>query len=304
MVVFLFIISKLDYNIIYSIVNDINLIYLTIAILLNFPQLFLKSIRWNLLLAKQNINYSLYSSFMIFLNSLYIGMITPGRIGEFIRVLHLKNDKSVNIGKGFSIVLIDRLFDLYLLMIIGSVGMWRIGIFGDFSNIFIFFIFLIFISPLLLLNSIFINSFVSILYKATTIKKNKYKIEASYATFFKNIKELVGFNLLVSAFLTFSSYFIFFLQCYLIVLSMDLKISFLTITSFMAISNLISFIPISISGLGTRDATLIYLFSLESVGSETAVIYSLLVFITFFVIGALIGLGAWFIKPIKADLNF
>jgi len=241
---------------------------------------------------------------MIFLNSLYIGMITPGRIGEFIRVLHLKNDKSVNIGKGFSSVLIDRLFDLYLLMIIGSVGMWRIGIFGDFSNIFIFFIFLIFISPLLLLNSIFINSFVSILYKATTIKKNKYKIEASYATFFKNIKELVGFNLLVSAFLTFSSYFIFFLQCYLIVLSMDLKISFLTITSFMAISNLISFIPISISGLGTRDATLIYLFSLESVGSETAVIYSLLVFITFFVIGALIGLGAWFIKPIKADLNF
>jgi uncharacterized membrane protein YbhN (UPF0104 family) len=49
----------------------------------------------------------------------------------------------------------------------------------------------------------------------------------------------------------------------------------------MAISNLISFIPISISGLGTRDATLIYLFSLIDLTPELAVSYAFLVFITF-----------------------
>ncbi len=69
----------------------------------------------------------------------------------------------------------------------------------------------------------------------------------------------------------------------------------------MAISNLISFIPISISGLGTRDATLIYLFSLISLKPELAVSYAFLVFITFFVCGGLMGAVAWWIKPLSFD---
>lgn len=67
----------------------------------------------------------------------------------------------------------------------------------------------------------------------------------------------------------------------------------------MAISNLISFIPISISGLGIRDATLIYLFSLIGLKPELAVSYAFLVFITFFVCGGPMGAGAWWIKPLK-----
>ena len=74
----------------------------------------------------------------------------------------------------------------------------------------------------------------------------------------------------------------------------------------MAISNLISFIPISISGLGTRDAALIYLFSLVELKPELAVSYAFLVFLTFFVCGGLIGAVAWWIKPLefnKISLN-
>jgi len=69
----------------------------------------------------------------------------------------------------------------------------------------------------------------------------------------------------------------------------------------MAISNLISFIPISIAGLGTRDATLIYLFSLIGLKPELAVSYAFLVFITFFVCGGLMGAVAWWMKPIKFE---
>lgn len=65
----------------------------------------------------------------------------------------------------------------------------------------------------------------------------------------------------------------------------------------MAISNLISFIPISISGLGTRDATLIYLFSLIGLKPELAVSYAFLVFVTFFFCGGLMGAIVWFVKP-------
>tara|TARA_B100000427_G_C15460098_1_gene573624 strand:- start:997 stop:1215 length:219 start_codon:yes stop_codon:yes gene_type:complete len=69
----------------------------------------------------------------------------------------------------------------------------------------------------------------------------------------------------------------------------------------MAISNLVSFLPISISGLGTRDATLIFLFSLINIQSELALSYSLLIFFTIFLAGGLFGYFCWWIKPL--DFN-
>jgi hypothetical protein len=84
-------------------------------------------------------------------------------------------------------------------------------------------------------------------------------------------------------------------------MAMNLSINFINITLFMAISNLISFIPISISGLGTRDATLIYLFSLIGLKPELAVSYAFLVFITFFVSGGLMGAVSFWFCPLKLE---
>ena len=95
----------------------------------------------------------------------------------------------------------------------------------------------------------------------------------------------------------------FFVQCYLIVTAMGLSINFITITLFMAISNLISFIPISISGLGTRDATLIFLFSLIGLKPELAVSYAFLVFITFFVAGGMLGAVTWWMRPLDLKIQ-
>ena len=67
---------------------------------------------------------------------------------------------------------------------------------------------------------------------------------------------------------------------------------------FMSISNFISFIPISISGLGTRDSVLIYLFSMIGLSSEYAVSMATLVFIIFFVFGGLIGYISFLKRPL------
>ena len=69
----------------------------------------------------------------------------------------------------------------------------------------------------------------------------------------------------------------------------------------MAISNLISFLPVSVSGIGTRDAALIYLFSLVNIQPEIAVTYSFLVFVNFFIAGGIIGAISWWFKPLKIN---
>ncbi len=299
--IFLFILFSIDTTMLLQIISDIDLSVLIISIILNIPQLLFKSIRWNLLLRKQEINYSILNSFIIFLNGLYLGIITPGRLGEFIRVIYMKQDKGVSISKGFSSVLADRLFDLYLLIILGSIGIWYFGILGEVSNVFFFLLILIVFSPLIVLNKSIMTKIIFIIYKVAVLKKNKNKIEQKFDDFYEGINQLIGFNLLISIILTIISYFVLFTQCYFILVSMGLSISFFNITLFMAISNLISFIPISISGLGTRDATLIFLFSLIGINSEFAVVYSFLVFIVFFVSGGILGFLSWQYKPIDSE---
>ena len=233
------------------------------------------------------------------MSSLYIGFVTPGRFGEFVKTLYLKSDKGISLSKGFSSVLVDRLFDLYLLIILGFIGLWQFGVLGKLSDAFMILAIIVLISPLIMLNKQLIEKLTNILYKVAVIKKVKDKIEESFEDFYYGLNKLISPKLLISGLLTCLSYLMFFIQCYLIVMAMGLSINFITITLFMAISNLISFIPISISGLGTRDATLIYLFSLIGLKPELAVSYAFLVFITFFVTGGLLGAGAWWLKPIN-----
>ena len=58
-------------------------------------------------------------------------------------------------------------------------------------------------------------------------------------------------------------------------------------------------LPISISGIGTRDMALIFLFGLKGVSAEQAVAFSLLyLFMSYWLI-ALIGVGVYFRYPIE-----
>lgn len=300
--ILLFILSRIDFSQLLDTLFRVNIYYLLLAVVLNIPQLFFKSYRWNYLLKQQKINYSPLQSFMVYMSSLYVGFMTPGRIGEFVKALYLKSDKGISISKGFSSVLLDRLFDLYLLIILGFIGIWQFGILGKLSDTFLILSIIVILVPLIMLNKQLMGKLTKLLYNLAVIKKVKGKIEESSEDFYGGLNQLINPKLLVSGLLTCLGYFMFFIQCYLIVIAMDLPINFITITLFMAISNLISFIPISISGLGTRDATLIFLFSLIGLEPELAVSYAFLVFITFFVAGGLIGAVSWWFYPLELNV--
>ena len=95
LVILIIILSKIDLVLLKDTIFNINLYPLIVVMVLHIPHLFTKSYRWNLLLKQQNINYSPVQSFLIYMSSLYIGLITPGRIGEFVKVYYLKSDKDV-----------------------------------------------------------------------------------------------------------------------------------------------------------------------------------------------------------------
>lgn len=295
------ILTNIDVKLLLKYLCSINPILCLLVLVLNVPQFFIKSLRWNQLLKRQKILYPAFDTFQIYISSIFIGFITPGRLGEFIKVVYVKSDKGISLSKGMSSVLIDRLCDLYLLIFLGLLGIWQFDILGELSYTSLFLL-IIFISfPLLILNKQLMGKVISLIYKSVIRKEVQLRnnIEENFEDFYNGINQLINFKLTFSALLTCLSYSVFFIQCYLIAIAMGISINFISITLFMAISNVISFIPISISGLGTREVTLIYLFSLIDLNPELAVSYAFLVFIVFFVCGGLMGAIAWLIRPIS-----
>ena len=173
LIILFFILLKIDLILIKDEILKTNKAFLFFAMTLNIPHLFIKSCRWNILLKQQAINYSFVQSFLVYISSLYVGFITPGRVGEFMKVLYLKSDKGISISKGFSSVLADRLFDMYLLIILSFIGIWQFGILGELSNIFLVLAIIVVLTPLIMLNKQFMEKVINTLYKVAIINKVK-----------------------------------------------------------------------------------------------------------------------------------
>ena len=297
--IFIFILSRIDLSKTLEILLNANILYLAVAltlIILSFP---IKAMRWQLLMKAQNIDYSLKDSTVMYAAAVYMGVITPGRIGDFIKVFYLKNDNH-SFGKSFASILSDRLFDLISLLLLGYVGM-------------LLFITL-FEREIIILSCIFAGTILLVIffiykkdfsmgileYISSNFIPERYRERAntSFSDLCNGIKTLTINQFTLATFITFFGWIIYFLTMYLLALSIDINIPFLYLATCVSISAVITLIPISISGIGTRDATLIILFSYLGLSKESAIAFSVMILFMYAVNG-FIGLVAWLKKPIS-----
>ena len=259
--------------------------------------------RWQLLMKAQNINYSLKDSTIMYAAALYIGALTPGRIGDFIKVFYLKGDGHP-FGKSFATVLLDRLFDLISLFLLGYAGML---LFIAFFEKAIIILSCIFVGTILLIIFFIYKRDYSIgilEYISSNFIPERYKENAKtgFSDLCNGIKTLNTNQLTLATFMTFFAWVIYFITMYLFALSIDINIPFLYLATCVSISAVITLIPISISGIGTRDATLVILFSYLGLSKESAIAFSMMILLMYAVNG-FIGLIAWLKKPISLPIG-
>ena len=301
LILFIIILSKLNLTKIIALLSNINPFYLALALLLFIPLLVIKAMRWQLLMNAQNIEYSLKDSTIMYAAALYIGALTPGRIGDFIKVFYLKGDGHP-FGKSFATVLLDRLFDLTSLFLLGYAGMLLFIALFERSVIILSYIFAA--TALLLMFFLYKKDFsMGVLeYISSHFIPERYRENAKtgFSDLYNGIKTLNPSQLAVATFMTFFAWVIYFVMMYLFALSIDIDIPFLYLATCVSISAVITLIPISISGIGTRDATLIILFSYLGLSKESAIAFSMLILFMYAVNG-FIGLIAWLKKPISIN---
>jgi uncharacterized protein (TIRG00374 family) len=82
-------------------------------------------------------------------------------------------------------------------------------------------------------------------------------------------------NLIAPFIIVIPTWIIIYSQIYILGLSLNIEVPYLVFLVLYPIANMIAFIPITSAGLGTREATLIFLFSFFNVAPEKTIVLSL-----------------------------
>lgn len=284
---FVYILSKLDFFGIWQIIKQMDyrfFFFLPFTIILILS---LQTLKWQILLKSQNIETEFIKLFKIHLVSSYYALITPSRMGYFIKILYLQNDLKRSKVEISSSVIIDRVLDMFVLSLFALIGSFFLM--GFYPNLFVSFLIFVFI---FIISGLFFYSkkrakFFTSFFKGLIPNKFRDKLKNGFNVFYDNFPDLK--SLLISFFLTCATWFVIYSQLYLIALALNININYWYFIFFVPIATIVSLLPISISGLGTREVTLILIFSNYNIASESIVVLSLIGFILVYFLPALIG---------------
>jgi hypothetical protein len=115
------------------------------------------------------------------------------------------------------------------------------------------------------------------------------------------LRQLSLHSALLAVGLTIGTYAVFFGQCYLLALALDMSLSYVQVSYAVAIGSLVTLLPLSVSGLGTREAAMITYLGTAGIAPPLALAFSLLVFATFYLASGALGALAWWLKPAPLD---
>lgn len=296
--IIVFILSRLNLVEIKEIFLRVNKYYLIGGLILTIAVAFIKALRWNYLKKTQEIKYSIPDSFIMYCAGILAGMTTPGRLGELSKIFYLKKDGH-SYGKSLLSVTLDRLFDIFFLLIFATIGMFFFS--GLFEKEIPYFIGLTVL--------ILIFSYLSIktnLLKKSFLKIFNFLIPAKYQKswqinlqdFINDLKNLKSKHYISILGITILVWFMYYFQMLIFAKSIGINIPFLYLAISVTIAGIVTMIPISYSGIGTRDLILISLFSFFLISQELAVAYSSLILSTH-ILMAIFGFICWLKKPIR-----
>ena len=120
--IFIYLLFSVDIYKVFSTIIAINLSYLIFLPLLTALILTLQTFKWSIILKKQQITIKFWDIFRINLIGFSYATITPAKIGGLIKIEHLRNTQQCSLAKSTSSVIIDKLLDLFSILLFSICG--------------------------------------------------------------------------------------------------------------------------------------------------------------------------------------
>ncbi len=260
--------------------------------LLVFPYIAVKAWRWQVLLRSVGIRVGLVEAARLYAVGLAAGFITPGQTGEAVRAVYL-GGAGHSLGRALVTVVLDRLFDL---LVVGGLALWGIFVYGQVPQGQTAIIVLSLVGIVLL--------FVFFAWRGWQQPLGRLIVRVVPARFVRgrDPAQALGGLVLPPATLgaalaiTLLSFVITYYRLYLLFVALDLHVPLVYFLASTSIAGIAAILPVTIGGVGTRDAAFIVLFSITGESQEMAVALSTLILLQQ-VVHWTVGFAAWVWKP-------
>lgn len=274
---FVFLLWRIDLRHFLSVLGTIRWQYIIAAIVCQVFVLLFKSERWRAVISVFERLSAMHILKTTIYGSLY-ALITPARLGEGLKAPLIKSE-TMNYSKAFFTIFTDRFLDAGTIILTGYFGLVFLR-----ASLGLSVTTLVLIAAALLFGGAL---FVGLVYFAQRPRQfePKIKIIARLCHYVRliteKLKEIVKMKnfkrvFWFTNFLNLVAFFFYFLTIYFITLSLELSVSFIFIVLCYSIIAFLAVMPISISGIGTRDMTLIYFLGFLNISAEKAIAVSLL----------------------------
>jgi uncharacterized membrane protein YbhN (UPF0104 family) len=231
------------------------------------PLIFLRSIRWQIILSKYDISYTKWQCFKIYFVEM-VAIMVVATVGTFAKAVYLKRD-----GHGLLLpllsILAEKYYDYLLPLIFGAISVLLVWInLGSDIGLGLF----ILITCLAFIPARKVCLLISPRFFPMRLKKLLLKKGWNLNEHLLKVHDILDFKIYLYSILAFGLYFI---SIYFLTKGLKLELGFFQVVLIMSITSLITLIPISFLGIGTRDAGLLAVFNFFGHTPEQAVALSM-----------------------------
>lgn len=238
-----------------------------LALLLAIPFAVFKGLRWQRILQAWNIDLPLTTATKLYSIGLFAGLVTPGQAGDALKAWYLRN-RGYPLSTGLASVVIDRLFDVGITALLAATGLyffWDILPGGKWANILVLVALLgITATGLLIAGSRRLRTLVVQRVVVRVIPAAVSTRTKALAELHLTPREIASITLI-----TIIGLFWTYVRIYCLFFALDVHIAPGPFIPLVAVLALVQ--ATSPGGIGTRDATLVYVLSeLLQVGQAQA----------------------------------
>ena len=254
--IFFIIFTKIGFYSVVDVLLHANIFYLLIALLLLFAILLITAKRWQTILETMGYNFGYKECFNLIMAAFPLTSITPSKSGDVIKAYYLKD--KIPASKTVGSVITERMFDLFTLVLFSLIGMTFCE---KYELAGVAFVILVCIIAMFLLTRAGFNFRLPI--KSSWNEKIQNLI-LSTKLLTKDNKKAFLFILSYSILIWFVS----IVQTVMFFYALGINVPLLFTIANIPIAIFIGFIPVTLGGMGTRDAAIIILFSAYATSSQ------------------------------------
>lgn len=256
-----------------------------------------KAVRWRLILRGLDVDYPLGRCLSVYQAGAFLGFVTPGRVGDLARTAWLHEERGTPLAVGVASVLADRLLDLALLGAAAGLAGWVAAPPGPLRAATLALLGLLAVGILVLATPGVARALLDAGTRLPGAGRIVAPVRRALAELWRPLSRLALGELVVPALLTAVQWALLFVGGFALIRALGIPLGLGEAVWCISLSTAVSLVPVSVSGIGTRDAALVALFSTRGIGAPEALTFALLYLVWSLVFSNGIGAWLWFRNP-------